>query len=157
LYVANLGGGVSVFAPGSTTPTGSLAGLNAPFALAFDANGNLFVANSGANSGGTTVSVFAPVTPAAGGGAIRSAPPGQPIQVGAPGPGLAVSNAELARVFTTAAGAVTFGDPSQTGPITFAGATPATTPGAGVAAVQEADGQSIVLDSTGGAPALAAG
>src|SRR5262249_56570515 len=109
---------------------------------------------------GTTVSLFAvpPPTPAAGGVVIRSARPDLPIHVGAPsGNGLNLSNAELAQVFTTAAGAVTFGDDSQTGAITFAAAAPATTPGAGVAALQAPAGQGgIILDSTGGT-ALAAG
>ena len=38
---------VSEFAPGSTTPTATLTGLNDPFALAFDSSGNLYVANCG--------------------------------------------------------------------------------------------------------------
>ena len=49
---------VSEFAPGSTTPTATLTGLNDPDALAFDSSGNLYVANYG----NTTVSEFAPVT-----------------------------------------------------------------------------------------------
>ena len=36
---------MSKFAPGSTTPTATLTGLNCPFALAFDSSGNLYVAN----------------------------------------------------------------------------------------------------------------
>ena len=54
-------GTVSVFAPGSTTPTATLTGLDVPWSLAFDANGNLYVANthSDPNYIGTTVSVFA--------------------------------------------------------------------------------------------------
>ena len=48
---------MSEFAPGSTTPTATLTGLNNPNALAFDASGNLYVANDG---NGTTVSEFAP-------------------------------------------------------------------------------------------------
>jgi hypothetical protein len=40
----------------NTTPTATLSGLTGPTALAFDAHGNLFVANEG----GTTVSEFAP-------------------------------------------------------------------------------------------------
>src|SRR5262249_21705416 len=60
-----------------------------------------------------------------------------------------LSNAELAQIFTTATGTVTFGDASQTGTITFAAATPATTSGAGVIALQSPTGPgSIVLDSS---------
>ena len=47
---------MSEFAPGSTTPTATLTGLNGPDALAFDSSGNLYVANGD----GTTVSEFAP-------------------------------------------------------------------------------------------------
>ena len=36
---------MSEFAPGSTTPTATLTGLSSPAALAFDSNGNLYVAN----------------------------------------------------------------------------------------------------------------
>ena len=38
-------GTVSEFAPGATTPTATLTGLSDPAALAFDASGNLYVAN----------------------------------------------------------------------------------------------------------------
>ncbi len=59
LYVANWGSAiltpfaftagttVSVFAPGSTSPTGALTGLSVPDALAFDLADNLYVANWG--------------------------------------------------------------------------------------------------------------
>ena len=47
---------VSKFAPGATTPTATLTGLDYPVALAFDPSGNLYVANWSA----TTVSEFAP-------------------------------------------------------------------------------------------------
>ena len=57
LYVANANSNtVSIFTPGSTTPSATLTGVSVPKALAFDARGNLYVANSG----GTTVSVFMP-------------------------------------------------------------------------------------------------
>ena len=57
LYVADYRGNeVSEFAPGSTTPTTTLTGLNYPSALAFDSSGNLYVANVV----GMTVSEFAP-------------------------------------------------------------------------------------------------
>ena len=50
---------MSVFAPGSTTPTATLTGLNNPFALAFDSSGNLYVVNYD-NNGNSIVSKFAP-------------------------------------------------------------------------------------------------
>ena len=59
LFVANQNGNVDEFAPGSTTPTATLTGLNDPLALAFDSSGNLFVANANGN----TVSEFAPSAP----------------------------------------------------------------------------------------------
>jgi hypothetical protein len=58
-YGGTIGDGtstVSKFAPGATTPSATLTGLNRPTALAFDASGNLFVANYD----GGTVSRFAP-------------------------------------------------------------------------------------------------
>ncbi len=69
LYVANggyiiagfpnviAGTTISEFAPGSTTPTATLTGLNSPDALAFDARGDLYAANY--NYPGT-ISEFAP-------------------------------------------------------------------------------------------------
>ena len=94
------------------------------------------------------------VVATAGGEGIRTAQPGEDISVGAnPTGGLALSNAELAQILTPAGDVVTFGDPTQVGTITFAGATPR----AGLAAVQAADGPgSIALNSTAGT-ALAAG
>ena len=47
---------MSKFAPGATTASATLTGLNGPVALAFDGGGNLFVANDAGN----TVSKFAP-------------------------------------------------------------------------------------------------
>ena len=72
MYVTNsandYGTTVSEFAPGSTTPTATLTGLNGPSGLAVDGNGDLYVANGGIAyfNGrtiaytGTTVSKFAP-------------------------------------------------------------------------------------------------
>src|SRR5262249_55860326 len=48
------------FPPGHTPPTATLSGLDGPGALAFDAQGNLFVTNAGRNGDGTTVSGFVP-------------------------------------------------------------------------------------------------
>ena len=157
LFVANGNGTtVSEFAPGSTTPTATLTGLDDPAALAFDARGDLFVANLKND----TVSQFTvpPPVPTAGGVVIRTAQPGQPISIGTnSGTGLAISNAELAQIFTTASGAITFGDPSQTGTITFAAATPATTPGESVIAVQSGSGSIVLNDASGTALAAGAG
>ncbi|OYW70799.1 MAG: hypothetical protein B7Z37_29600 [Verrucomicrobia bacterium 12-59-8] len=64
LYVANFPADtVSKFAPGATTPSVTLTGLNLPYRLAIDSSDNLYVANYG----GTTVSKFAPgaTTPSA--------------------------------------------------------------------------------------------
>ena len=47
---------VSEFAPGSTTPTATLTGLNGPSPWPSTASGNLYVANQD----GSTVSEFAP-------------------------------------------------------------------------------------------------
>ncbi len=60
LYVANTGSAVSVFAPGALTPTSTLTGLQNPVSLAFDTNGNLFVASYGFGGDSGAVSVFAP-------------------------------------------------------------------------------------------------
>ncbi len=46
-------GGLKIFAPGSSKPTGSL-NVQSPYAIAFDAKGNLYI------SGGTSLSEFAP-------------------------------------------------------------------------------------------------
>ena len=168
LYVANFGQQtvaapegsgttVSVFAPGSTTPNATLTGLSGPTALAFDSSGNLYVASAGSNS----ISVFPgppPPVPVAGGVVIRNAQAGQPINVGsASGTGLSLSDAELARIFTVATGTITIGDPSQTGNITFAGATPATTPGASVLVIQSPTGGGAIMLDGSLQTALAAG
>ena len=50
--------------------------------------------------------------------------------------GINLTDAELAQIYTTASGTVTFGDSSQTGNITFTTATPATTAGASTVVVQ---------------------
>jgi sugar lactone lactonase YvrE len=129
LYVANKGDGtVSVFAPGDTTPTTTLTGLNDPRAMAIDASGNLFVANYV----DSTVSMFAARAPQPGGVVIQSSLPTRPMLAGdtsSPVAGINLSNAELARIRTAATGSITFGDPAQSGNITFKSATPAATAG----------------------------
>ena len=64
--------------------------------------------------------------------------------------GINLTDAELAQIYTTASGTVTFGDSSQTGNITFTTATPATTPGASTVVVQSTTGPGqIILNDTG--------
>src|SRR5262249_61140985 len=91
-------------------------------------------------------------SPASGGVVIRTAQADQPINVGAEsGTGLALSNAELAQIFTTASGTLTFGDAAQHRNITFAAAAPAIPAGATVVALQAVGGPgTIVLDGPPG-------
>jgi hypothetical protein len=158
LFVANRGYGntgttVSEFAPGKTAPTATLSGLNGPVALAFDGSGDLFVANYN----DTTVSEFTPASyrPAAGGVVLRTALPTEAMSLGgsstAPPNTLYLSNAELARIFTTAHGTVTIGDSSQTGNITFQDARPATNAGASTVVMQSTSGAGgiFLIASTG--------
>ena len=85
-------------------------------ALAFDGSGNLYVANVG-----NTVSKFAPgstTSPTAGGVVIRSSLPTRPMSLGGTNSavvGVNLTDAELARIQTTATGTITVGDSSQTG------------------------------------------
>jgi hypothetical protein len=61
--------------------------------------------------------------------------------------GVNLTDAELARIFTGATGTITFGDNSMTGDIIFTTATPATTAGAAIVAVQSKTGTGqIILD-----------
>ncbi len=61
--------------------------------------------------------------------------------------GVNLTDAELGQISTLASGRITFGDTAQTGNITFTTATPATTSGAQIYAVQStAGGGGIVLD-----------
>jgi hypothetical protein len=76
------------------------------------------------NESRNTVSVFSPLPPvaAAGGVVLRTAQPGELISVGASsGAGLTLNDSELAQLFTTIGGAVTIGDPSNTGDILITG------------------------------------
>jgi hypothetical protein len=142
---------VSEYAPGRTTPT-NLTGLDIPHGLAFDGRGDLFVTNGYS----TTVSEYRPVSyrPAAGGVVLRTALPTEAMRLGVSSTAprtLTLSNAELARIFTTARGTVTIGDSSQTGNITFHDTTPATTAGASTVVIQSTSGQGgIFLDASNG-------
>jgi hypothetical protein len=73
--------------------------------------------------------------------------------------GIDLTSAELARIFTKPAGTITFGSTSQTGNITIAGATTATTPGASTVVIENPagpgkifldDGSGIGLNANGG-------
>ena len=118
-------------------------------ALAFDSNGNLYVANYGSTSG-TTASKFAPgntTDPSAGGVVVRSSLPGRPMSLGGTNSavaGINLTDAELAQIQTTATGTVTVGD-SQTGNITFTTATVATTAGASTLVVQATGGAGQII------------
>ena len=70
--------------------------------------------------------------------------------------GIYLSAAELARIVTTPAGTITFGDSKQTGNITFIDVTPATTAGAATVALQAGSGpgQIILDDGSGSGTAL---
>jgi hypothetical protein len=155
LFVGNVTGTVSEFAPGATTPTATLTGPSDPNALAFDGGGNLYVASN------ATVAKFASggvARPTAGGAVIRSSLPSRPMSIGGTNNavnGINLTNAELAQIYTTASGTVTFGDSSQTGNITFTTATPATTPGAATVVVQSPTGPGeIILDDAGSGTGL---
>ena len=70
--------------------------------------------------------------------------------------GINLTDAELAQIYTTAAGTLTVGDGTQTGNITFTTATPATTPGASTRVLQDpvGPGQIILDDGAGAGTAL---
>ena len=143
-----------VNADGTASSGGGTLTIAAGATVASDNTGTSAITLRGSDLAIDTSSNPAVVVATAGGEVIRTAQPGEDISVGAnPTGGLAVSNAELAQVHTPAGAVVTFGDPTDVGTITFAGATP----GAGVVAVQAANGPgSIVLNSTAGT-ALTAG
>jgi hypothetical protein len=151
VYVGNGGNGtVSRFTPGATAPSTTFTGLNTVAALAFDAGGNLYAVNQGNG----TVSKFT-VPGQAGGVAIRSSVGSRPMLVGgsnsSPVAGINLSSTELGRIATIPGGTVTFGDSSQTGNITFAGAVTATSLGATTLVEQSPSGAGeIVLDASGG-------
>ena len=153
LYVANGSGSVSVFAVGLGAPTATISGLNSPTSLAFDPRGNLYIIDA------PSVSVFGP-TLAAGGVVIRAGQSDLPINLGSgsfPGSGLSLTTAELAQIYTVAAGTLTVGDLSQTGEIGFGNVSPAV-PGTDLVAIQSPTGPGAIdLLFQGGQPAIDVG
>ncbi len=148
LDVANLSGTVSKVAPGGTVST-LVSGLSEPWGLAFDASGNLYIANTGNG----TISKLGAALPATIQVTIQSSLPSLPMSLGGTSSvtGINLTSAELARIVTAPTGTVTIGDSSQTGDITFSGATVATTAGATTNVVQSTTGAGqIVLDDSNG-------
>ena len=140
LFVANAGSNsVSVFRPGSATPIATIPGLNTPNSLAFDSSGNLYVATQ------ASVSVFGPALEA-GGVVIRAGDSDLPINIGSgflSSTGLTVTSAELARIFTTTVGTLTFGDSNQTGEISLGDVSPAV-PNTDIVTVQSPTGPGAI-------------
>jgi sugar lactone lactonase YvrE len=118
LYVADRGAGtVSEFAHGGTVPSAVFRGLFSPKALALDSNGDLFVTS------GNSVIEFPPLGAYTASVTIRSSQPSRPMTIGGVGgAGVSVTQAELAQIRTGPGGSVTFGSATQTGTITFGGA-----------------------------------
>ena len=150
LYVANYSGTVSKVTPRGIVST-LVSGLSVPVGLAFDSSGALYVSNLGNN----TISKVAAALPATNQVTIRSSLPGRPMSLGgsnnAAVDGINLTSAELARIVTVPTGTVTIGDSTQTGDITFSGATVATTAGAATTVVQSTTGAGqIVLDDSNG-------
>lgn len=89
---------------------------------------------------------------------VRSSLSARPMSVGGANnavSGINLTDAELGRFLTTAAGTITFGDSSQTGDITFTSATTATTAGAATVVIQSTAGAGkIVLDDESASTAL---
>jgi len=115
---------VSKFAPGNTTPSATPTGVSEANGLAFDGNGNLYVANDG----NSTVSEFSPIgsSHTAGGAVIRSSLSIQPISLG--GANNAVGSidalaAEVVQNQTASPGTPSVSDSSQTANNTFTTAT----------------------------------
>ncbi|HET6884554.1 MAG TPA: hypothetical protein VFI31_30650, partial [Pirellulales bacterium] len=164
LYVPNrsgtpYGNTVTKVTPSGTASTyiSSTQGLNNPAGVAVDSAGNLYIANLVAD----TISETFPSYPATSQVTIQSSVESRPMQIGGSNnsavSGINLTSAELSRIVTAASGAITFGDASQTGNITFTTANPATTPGAGVSVNQSGTGQIILDDGSGSAAALTAG
>ena len=154
LFVSNAGSSsVSVFPPGSATATATLSGLGSADGLAFDSSGNLYVATS------NSVSIFGPALEA-GGVVIRAGDSDLPIEIGSgflSTSGLTVTTAELARVFVTTGGTLTFGDSNQTGEISLGDVSPAV-PNTDIVTVESPSGPgAIALFFAANHPAIANG
>src|SRR5208337_4416979 len=150
LYVVNGGANtISKVTPAGVVTT-LVSGLNGPADLAFDSGGALYITNFNGNtiSKVTAIPATTQVT-------IQSSLPSRPMSLGgsndAAVDGINLTSAELARIVTAPTGTVTIGDPTQTGDITFSGATVATTAGAATDVVQSptGDGQVVLDDSNG--------
>lgn len=157
LYVIGDGGdrSVLVIAAGANSPSDRISGLTAPTALRYDpGRDQLYVGDE------SEVWIFGLRT-TAGGVVIRAASPDRPISVGSsadPNVGMSLTTVELAQIYTAANGELTFGDPSQTGDITFSGLSPSI-PGTGIAAIQSPTGPGAIKfgPATGGGPSLSTG
>ena len=154
LYVANdlNSGSVSVFAPGATTATATLGNLRNPYAMTIDGSGNVYVTE---NFGGQVSEFPVNVVPEASSVTIQSSVESRPMLIGgsnsSPVAGINLTSAELAQIYTTSTGTVTFGDSNQTGNITLSTATPATTAGATLNVIQSTTGSGqIILDDGAG-------
>ncbi len=153
LYASFINGTVYKYTPGSTTPSASYfsGALLDPFAIAIDSSGNLFVGGFGYNIVGEFL-LNGPFTTTV---LVHSSMPSRPMSIGGTNDtavaGINLTNSELATIVTAPTGSIVFGDNNQTGNITFSTATPATTPGAAVVAVESATGPgAIVLDDGAG-------
>jgi DNA-binding beta-propeller fold protein YncE len=158
LYVANsFSNAISKVTPGGAVSAFVTTGLSNLYGLAFDGVGNLFVSNFG-NNGISKVTLTAVAAPSL---TVQSSVESRPMEIGGSNnsavAGINLTNAELAFLVTSSSGAVTFGDSGQTGDITFKTATPATTAGASVIALQNPNASSkIVLDDdAAGSPGAA--
>src|SRR5208283_3001483 len=152
LYVANYKGNtISKVTPDGTVSTliDASGGLSEPVGLTFDSSGALYISN-GDNSTITKLTAAIAATTQV---TIQSSLPILPISLGSTssGTGINLTSAELARIVTAPSGTFTIGDPTQTGDITFSGATVATTAGAATTVVQSTTGpRQIVLDDSNG-------
>ena len=153
LYVSYFTSGpVYRFTPGNTTPSAILyaPGSVGSYQMTFDSSGHLYV---GTING--TVNEYDFNTPMTTQLNIRSSLPSRPMSIGGNNnpavPGINLSSAELARIFTASNGSIVFGDSSQAGTISFHTATPATTTGAATIVLQSPSGPGgIILDDGGG-------